>query len=199
MEMIVVKSIFDKLEKWREDRNLNSVEFDLNVYTANILEEIAEYLRAKDDYERVDALCDICVFSINAMSKFEYYHEDKDIYGWYSIVSHDDIGLSDNPFGNIIITHISYLNNDSYNTSSEPKVIYYQTLKTIALCLDELIIMGYNFEKCMLETIKEISSRRQDPQQASDWLVNGISGKWQKDKNQDPQTLYKADYERCKR
>jgi hypothetical protein len=178
-----MKEIFDKLEKWRVDRNLNSVEFDLNVYTANILEEIAEYLRAKDDYERVDALCDICVFSINALdseySKYEY-----------------KMGLG-------CITDLSYLDN---------VMDYLSTINKVnKKCSDECIIeiiessiceiesMNYNFEKCMLETIKEISSRRQDPQQASDWLVNGISGKWQKDKNQDPQTLYKADYERCKR
>ena len=57
--------------------------------------------------------------------------------------------------------------------------------------------MGYNPYKCMIETFKEISSRKQDPVQAEEWKTK-VSGKWMKDKNQDPATIYKADYESCK-
>ena len=59
--------------------------------------------------------------------------------------------------------------------------------------------MGYDYLKCLDETIKEISSRKQDPNQKRDWELNGVSGKWQKDLNQDKSTLYKADYNSCKK
>lgn len=44
---------------------------------------------------------------------------------------------------------------------------------------------GYNPELALLETCKEIHSRQGSM---------GSDGKWLKDKNQDPATLYKADY-----
>lgn len=60
--------------------------------------------------------------------------------------------------------------------------------------------VGFDFTKCMQETIKEISSRKQDPAQAEAWHTKGVrvGEKWLKDKNQDPKTLYKADYSKCK-
>lgn len=59
---------------------------------------------------------------------------------------------------------------------------------------------GYNFSKVMEECLKEINSRKQDPEQAKLWLESGkqIGEKWLKDKNQDSATLYKADYTKCK-
>jgi hypothetical protein len=50
----------------------------------------------------------------------------------------------------------------------------------------------------MDEVIKHISSLKQDPQQKKVWDKWGASGKWLKDKKQDPSTLYEPDYERCK-
>lgn len=64
--------------------------------------------------------------------------------------------------------------------------------------INELGTMKYNPKKCMLETIKEISSRHQDPKQKEDWVKNGASGKWQKWAEQPKETLYIANYEKCK-
>lgn len=58
--------------------------------------------------------------------------------------------------------------------------------------------MGYDYDECMSETIMEISSRKQDPEQKIEWDLNGASGKWQKDKNQNKDELYVAKYELCK-
>jgi chemotaxis protein histidine kinase CheA len=56
-------------------------------------------------------------------------------------------------------------------------------------------LMGYDAEIALSETIKEISSREQDPLQKEDWLSKGYDGtKWQKNRNQDRSTLYVADY-----
>ena len=64
--------------------------------------------------------------------------------------------------------------------------------------INELGTMKYNGKKCMKETIKEISSREQDKDQKENWLKNGAVGKWQKDSSQDKETLYIANYSKCK-
>jgi hypothetical protein len=56
---------------------------------------------------------------------------------------------------------------------------------------------GYDPNLAMLEVLKEISSRQQDPRQAELWALNGAQGKWQKNTKQDPSTLYKANYNNC--
>lgn len=73
----------------------------------------------------------------------------------------------------------------------------YEEYKTIPKKVEEL---SFNFIKCMDECLKEISSRQQDPEQKARWEKEGnLNGeKWQKDPNQDPSTLYKADYMICK-
>lgn len=46
--------------------------------------------------------------------------------------------------------------------------------------------LGYNPQEALMETVKEIRSRK--------GAVNPETGKWEKDRSQDPATLYKADY-----
>lgn len=64
----------------------------------------------------------------------------------------------------------------------------------------ELEANGYNFEKVMKEVLKEINSRKQDSEQKKKWETDGIplGEKWKKSKTQEPSTLYKADFSRCK-
>lgn len=64
--------------------------------------------------------------------------------------------------------------------------------------INELGTMKYYPKKCMLETIKEVSSRLQDPKQKEEWAKNEASGKWQKWAEQPKETLYIANYEKCK-
>ena len=65
--------------------------------------------------------------------------------------------------------------------------------------INEVETMGYDFDKTLDETIKEISSRQQDPIQKDIWDKWGYDDtKWKKDINQDKSTLYKANYEDCK-
>jgi len=58
--------------------------------------------------------------------------------------------------------------------------------------------LGVVPDLAMKQCLKEISSRVQDPIQAAEWSNSGATGKWQKDLNQDPSTLYKADYKLAK-
>ena len=52
--------------------------------------------------------------------------------------------------------------------------------------------------KCNNEVFKEINSRKQDPEQAIVWAGIGANGKWQKMKDQLKETLYVANYSKCK-
>lgn len=51
--------------------------------------------------------------------------------------------------------------------------------------------LGYAPAAALQETVKEILSRK--------GTLDTVSGKWQKDKHQDPSTLYKANYAVAKR
>lgn len=51
--------------------------------------------------------------------------------------------------------------------------------------------LGYEPDLALKQTIKEITSRKGS--------FNQATGKWQKDVNQDPSTLYKANYNLAKR
>lgn len=66
--------------------------------------------------------------------------------------------------------------------------------------INEAELMEYDNSKAMSETIKEISSREQDPYQKTRWKKHGSCGeKWMKDQLQKRDTLYKANYQECKR
>jgi len=69
------------------------------------------------------------------------------------------------------------------------------------LTLDkEVKALGFDFIKCMTETLKEIGSRLQCPDQAEKWEIEGreVGIKWLKWKEQPEDTLYKANYLNCR-
>lgn len=60
-------------------------------------------------------------------------------------------------------------------------------------------LLGYDQIKVSEQVFKEIDSREQDPKQKALWENGqGLDQKWQKDKNQDKETLYEADFSNCK-
>jgi hypothetical protein len=75
----------------------------------------------------------------------------------------------------------------------ESKTIY-ETVDALndiqVLAIGGLFKLGYNPNLTLAETIKEIRSRKGS--------INTTTGKWEKDRNQDPTTLYTADYSDCK-
>lgn len=74
---------------------------------------------------------------------------------------------------------------------SEAMLVNYEEYKKIPKRVKSL---GYCFRKAMKECLAEINSREQDPIQAEEWAKNGASLKWEKNRSQSPDTLYKADY-----
>ena len=65
-------TIFDGLKEWREERGLQN---KVGNIAGNIAEELTELLRANSVEDEVDALCDIIVFSINAIEAKGYNAE----------------------------------------------------------------------------------------------------------------------------
>ncbi|EAJ3915292.1 hypothetical protein C8204_09555, partial [Campylobacter jejuni] len=57
--------IKERLADWRSERGL-TYENQREEFLGNVFEKVSEYFRAKDDLERVEALCDIAVFFFNA-------------------------------------------------------------------------------------------------------------------------------------
>jgi hypothetical protein len=86
----------------------------------------------------------------------------------------------------------SYINNQPIGGQL---LEYYQEFTKIPNIVKEL---GFDFVKCMDECLKEISSRKQDTNQKLKWEGGSLGEKWQKDLNQNPDTLYKADYKKCR-
>jgi NTP pyrophosphatase (non-canonical NTP hydrolase) len=61
----------------------------------------------------------------------------------------------------------------------------------IVVATGSIYKLGYDPDEALEETVKEITSRQ--------GAINPDTGKWDKDKNQDPNTLYKANYNLAKR
>jgi len=60
---------------------------------------------------------------------------------------------------------------------------------------------GYNPELTLKQVVKEIKSREQSKEQRKRWKENPKLQdveKWEKDRTQDPSTLYKADFSTCR-
>ena len=175
-----MNEIIKRLEIWRKERGLDKsqgFEFDLEVQCSFLFEEIGvEYLRAKNNINKIDALCDVSIFAINGLSLIdkgidfllEYPDEEFEFEITFLDILQDSI-TSLKPYSN----PLGYFRNI---------VIYSKKI---------VENMDYDYFKCMNETLKEIESRK--------GAFNSESGKWEKFKDEESQKLwYKADYESCK-
>ena len=61
--------IFGELKIWREERGLQDTVGNIE---GNLAEELTELLRATTTEDKVDALCDMIVFSVNAIEAMGY-------------------------------------------------------------------------------------------------------------------------------
>lgn len=180
-----VQNIQDRLKKWKAERHL-TVESSRAGLIGNLLEELTELERSETIYEYIDALMDISVFCINAMSR--------------DFITEPDLTLP-YPAGQVCdliqdVSKLSKLMTDGIlikAESSEETYPYYQATVHSSLtnlvkrCWAIAVRSGINPIKAMDETIKEISSRTGhfDPQ------IN----KFIKDTSPEAQAKwYKADY-----
>jgi hypothetical protein len=182
--------MFKRLKKFRVERNIDNKLYIHEVEVKNLLSEYKEYKDAVDVGEQVDALCDLSVFTANALHYLDYDFKGRMFQSIYI--------LADRYMGMDVERALGLILNNLKNaTIREQTITWLQVLYTV--CRRTIIFMQYDFKKCMLETIKEISSREQDPKQAQAWYESGAVGKWEKNREQDPLTLYIADYTSCKR
>lgn len=143
MTEIQFNEIKQRLAKWREERHL-TYENQMEGFLGNVFEEVSEYFRAKDDLEKVDALCDIAVLMINSFEFLEYVsfapiEKKVDI---FQIIEH---------FTGYFIEY-----RDKIKYSNDYKEFEYLMIIEIEYLINNL---GFDFYKCMMETIKEIESR----------------------------------------
>jgi NTP pyrophosphatase (non-canonical NTP hydrolase) len=180
----------ENLAKWREERQLIKPQWDSIV--PSLLEENQELKDAynNNDYQEIiDAYADHIVFATNLLGQI-----DKDM---FIFPKAEDI---DNEVKSIEDINLYIKMLSSLIETNQHKLAMYVLKKIIWACKVNIEHLGYNFECVMDETIKEISSRQQEPEQKKRWKENGSNGeKWQKWLQQNKDTLYKANYNNCKK
>lgn len=122
------KEINDKLREWRDERGLTR-EVQLAGFNGNFFEEMSEFARAKNENERIDALADIVVFSLNAFEVRLQLNRYKET-----------------PLADLLLTGFLMREKQGANV-------------IVDICFRGMRESGYDPYLCMLETIKEISSR----------------------------------------
>lgn len=166
------------LKQWREERHL-SIQSQRDGLMGNLCEEMAEYYRATNNDEKIDALCDISVFSYNSLDTGV-----EDLWGKLN-----DSLLNTRFFPLSILDEVSQVD---YTIKRQAILDANRDIyRLIKACEKEVTEMGYNFYECMLETIEEISSR-------TGHYDKNIH-KFVKDRSPEAVTKwYKADYSKCK-
>ena len=162
-----MKEIAKKLTQWMDERSLD-INGQRKGFVSNIQEEMTEYFSAKDDNEKIDALCDITVFCINAMKKYQK-ESIKEPESVANVIPSVTLGKQ-----------LDYITQNKFSKDSLESMI--------DICYTLATEMGYDFKKAMDETIKEISSRTG----AFDESLN----KWIKDTSEEAKAKwYKANYD----
>ena len=187
---INLNEIYAQLKAWRHERGITA-ESQKQGYIVNVMEEFGELATALREYERfskpsypypknkkyaehgiIDALCDICVFTINAGAD-----------------------VDDNTKAKVIDITKTTILNSSFSSLLSYCGDYAGYVKAFS-CFNDILLVcaklcenyGFNFEIAMLETIKEISSRTGS--------YDEVSKKWVKDESDEAKAKwYKADYE----
>lgn len=171
------KEINARLEKWRESRDL-TLESQKQGLVLNLLEELVEFGRAKNEYEKIDALCDMYVFLLNA-------YEIESLPDWKL----DSIAVD---FGSLLSTIETICNWKYSEIILDFEVSFDEILQGLALRFElAMKDLGYEPYLCMYETLQEIESRV--------GAYNPVLKKWCKDFSLEAQAKwYKADYAKCK-
>ena len=184
--------IYKGLAEWRAERGITA-ESQKAGYIVNVMEELGELASALRDYEKfskteqdttkkqkaeyeiIDALCDISVFTINVGA---------------------DINCNEKLESINTTTETTRCNSSlSFLLSECGNFDYYEKLSSY-VCFNQILLScaklceqyGFNFEIAMLETIKEISSRT--------GAYDENTKKWVKDESDEAKAKwYQADYE----
>ena len=192
---IDLTEIYKGLKAWRHERGITA-ESQKEGYIVNVMEELGELATALREYERfskpsypypknkkyaehgiIDALCDICVFTINAGA---------------DINCNEKIEIINTTQTTRCNSSLSFLLSECGNFDYYGKLSSYVCFNQILLsCAKICENYGFDFQIAMDETIKEISSRTGSyDEKAKKWIKdesNEAKAKW-----------YKADYEKAR-
>ena len=193
---IDLTEIYKGLAEWRAERGITA-ESQKAGYIINIMEELGELATALRDYEKfskhdcpyceidkqkaehdiIDALCDICVFTINVGADINCNEKLESINTTQTTRCNSSLGFLLSECGNF----------DYYGKLSS-YICFNQILLSCAKLCEQY---GFNFEIAMLETIKEISSRT--------GAYDENAKKWIKDESNEAKAKWhKADYEKAR-
>ena len=165
-----IRMLFQSLNEWKAERCL-SLDNQREGYLRNIMEELgelAEAIKQGNSEEYIDALCDIIVFTTNALDEYRYCPTVANV-------------TRNTPREELLRQLLHKIG--QYGVSWDSRYV----CNIYNICSLLAIQEGYSLYPCMLETIKEISSRTgsYDP----------AIGKWIKDKSPEAQAKwYKANY-----
>ena len=190
---IDLTEIYKGLDEWRAERGITA-ESQKEGYLVNVMEELGELASALRDYEKfsvteqdavkkqkaeyeiIDALCDISVFTINAGADLPSAVKP------LIIEAKREFSVAD-----IFVAIADFIRADENGSPFN----YYDFALILKYCASVCEQYGFNFEIAMLETIKEISSRT--------GVYDEVSKKWIKDESWEAQTKwYKADYNKAR-
>lgn len=136
---IDINSILFTLEKWRSKRRLE-IEKQKKNLIGNILEELTEFSRANNEYEQIDAVCDMAIFILNTLSIKDFKKlKRKFDYCDFKIIT------DKNNTRNLLFVPLLIIEN----------LIVEAFYNLVAM----MINLGFNPDLCLKETINEISSR----------------------------------------
>lgn len=130
MDLIDLTDINNRLRKWREKRNIDMFQQRKGLL-ANILEELTEYLRADNEHDKINALCDVSIFILNSFEINEVEKRETDVFPY-------------NFFMTIYVTRLK--------TRASFEFLLGHIVR-------EFDILKYKYVPCMYETLKEIESR----------------------------------------
>ena len=189
---IDLTEIYKGLAEWRAERGITA-ESQKAGYLVNVMEELGELAAALRDYEKssvtkqdatkkqkaeyeiIDALCDISVFTINVGADINC-NEKLESINTTTQTTRCNSSLS---------FLLSECGNFDYYGKLSSYVCFNQILLSCAKLCEQY---GFNFEIAMLETIKEISSRT--------GAYDENAKKWVKDESDEAKAKwYQADYE----
>lgn len=148
-----LQEINARLKAWRDVRGI-TMESQRQGLVINLLEEFVELNRAKSEYEKIDALCDMCVFILNA------YEIDPMVY----------FIASDYVFKEKFLSAIHAMEASKKEYTHKMNV-----LRLLELIDRELFKLEYDTYLCLCETLKEIESRQ--------GKYDNVAKKWIKDSN----------------
>ena len=191
---INLTEIYNQLEAWRAEHKITAE--NKKDYLINVMEEFGELASAlrdykkfsateqdtakkqKAEYEIIDALCNISVFTINVGADINC-NEKLESINTTTETTRCNSSLS---------FLLSECGNFDYYGKFSSYVCFNQILLSCAKLCEQY---GFNFEIAMLETIKEISSRTGS--------YDENAKKWVKDESDEARAKWhKADYEKAR-